>query len=155
VQSNPHEGWRSFLPYYIAKYKGEAFTIATDQMQYWYRDTPSSGGSTGGVVGNNGNHGQSELPPSTVCQDKIFYSALLKEDADVYVSIGDNRPTVQRGSKGLNHWSRGFEGQTGEVRFSVVRGGKKVKESEGTREIKSRTRLANGMTNWNAWVGSF
>lgn len=37
VDGLPHDSWRDFLPYYIAKYKNSPCTITRDQMSYWYR----------------------------------------------------------------------------------------------------------------------
>jgi glucan endo-1,3-alpha-glucosidase len=154
VNNMPHDSWRDFIPYYIATYKGDTFDITRDQMQYWYHTSPTSGGSTCGVVGNNADQGQTELSANTVTEDGIFFSALLMSAAEVHVQIGSAAVTVKQGVAGINHWSVPFNGQTGVPTFSVVRNGAVVNSGTGA-EITATTSLANGCTNYNAWVGSF
>lgn len=154
VDGYAHDSWRDFIPYYIAKFKGDDFTISRDQMQYWYHTAPTAGGSTCGVVGNNADQGQTELSPNLVVEDGVFFSALLSSAAEVHVQIGSNPVTVYQGAEGINHWSQPFNGQTGVPTFSVVRNG--VTSGSGTgAEITAATTLSNGCTNYNAWVGSF
>ncbi|CZR50931.1 related to mutanase [Phialocephala subalpina] len=154
VDGMPHESWRDFIPYYIAKFKGSTFDISRDQMQYWYHPAPTTGGSTCGVVGNNADQSQSELSPNLVVEDGVFFSALLSSAAKVHVQIGTNPITEYDGAEGINHWSQPFNGQTGVPTFSVVRNG--VTSGSGTGiEITASTTLSNGCTNYNAWVGSF
>jgi glucan endo-1,3-alpha-glucosidase len=154
VEGNPHDSWRDFLPYYIAKYKGSDFSISKDQMQYWYHTTPTAGGSTCGVVGNNANRNQTEISPNDVVEDGIFFSALLKEAAQVTVKIGSYPVVSCNGSTGINHWSQPFNGQTGVPKFSVIRGGQVIRSGIGAK-ITPKTTLSNGCTNYNAWVGGF
>ncbi len=123
-------------------------------MQYWYRTAPAAGGSTCGVVGNNGDQGQQELSPNEVLQDGIFFSALMQSAADIHVQIGNNAEVVFNGAAGINHWSLPFNGQTGVPKFCVVRDGTKVGSGVG-KEITAATILENGCTNYNPWVGSF
>jgi len=123
-------------------------------MQYWYRTAPAAAGSTCGVVGNNADQGQQELSPNDVLEDGIFFSALLSSPAEVKVQIGSNPEQVFSGTKGINHWSKPFNGQTGAPKFSVVRNGQTVGSGTG-KEITASTTLANGCTNYNPWVGSF
>lgn len=150
----PHESWRNFLPFYIARYKGENFAIIRDQMQYWYRNAPVAGGGTGNVVGNNAYQGQVEQPPNSLIADKVFFSALLKAPGEVQVQIGDNSLEKYNGVKGHNHWSQSFDGQTGEIKFRILRNEAVVKWGKG-RPIRAVTVLENGLTNYNAWVGGF
>ncbi|KAH8689532.1 putative glucan endo-1,3-alpha-glucosidase agn1 precursor [Talaromyces proteolyticus] len=154
VDNMPHESFRDFLPYYIATFKGSNFTISKDQMQYWYRLAPAAGGSACGVDGNDPDQGQTEVDPNTIVQDKVFFSALLTSAATVQVQIGSNSPTQFDGSQGLNHFSQPFNGQTGEVTFSIIRNGETVGNGTGA-AITSSTSLSNGCTNYNAWAGSF
>lgn len=154
VNDMPHDSWRDFLPYYIAKYKGAAFDIARDQVQYWYRDSAVSGGADCSVVGNNADQNQVETSPRNIIEDQVFISALLKAPADVYVQIGNNPPMKHSGVDGMNHWDQSFDGQAGEPKFSVLRNGIVVKSGKGT-PISAMTKLKNGCTNYNAWVGSF
>ena len=154
VEGMPHDSWRDFLPYYIAKYKGTAFTIAKDQMQYWYHTSPTAGGSTCGVVGNNADRNQTEISPNAIVEDGIFFSALLTAPAQVGVKIGNYPVAWYSGTAGINHWSRPFKCQTGVPTFSVVRYGEVVGSGTGV-AITANTTLSNGCTNYNAWVGSF
>lgn len=120
-------------------------------MTFWYRDSPASSGDSDWVVANNKNHEQTELKSRDVVQDKIFISALLKAPSDIYVQIGSSPKGLPfRGQKGFNHWSKPFNGQTGETTFTIERDGKTVSREKG-RPIKNR----GGRTNFNAWVGSF
>jgi len=151
----PHDAWRDFLPYYIAKYKGSKFTISKDQVQYWYRPAPAAAGSTCGITGNNADQGQQLYSPSEILQDGVFFSALLKEDAQVTVSIGDGPKVSFSGSQGINHWSVPFGGQTGAPSFKVVRNGATAAAGKGLKAITEATTLSNGCTNYNAFVGSF
>ncbi|KAL3422794.1 Glucan endo-1,3-alpha-glucosidase agn1 [Phlyctema vagabunda] len=152
VADMPHDSWRDLLPYYISQYKGTNHTISEDKMQYWYRTSPVSGGLLGTVTGNVANLGQETVSPDQIMQDKVFFSALLKQDATVTVQIGDNEAVSYQGTKGINHWSQPFDGQTGAVEFTVLRQGQVVKSGTGA-EITATTTLSNGLTNFNTWVG--
>ncbi|OZJ02016.1 hypothetical protein BZG36_05201 [Bifiguratus adelaidae] len=151
VNNMPHESWRDFLPYYIAMYKKSTFNISRDQMQYWYRTAPAAGGSTCGVVGNNPGW-QTTMSPNSIVQDKVFFSALLMSPATVTVQIGNYAAVSYNGVQGINHWSQPFNGQTGSVKFSVVRNGATVKSGTGV-AITASTTLSNGCTNYNAQSG--
>lgn len=148
----PHDSFRDFLPYYISQYKGTNYTVTEDLMQYWYRTAPTSGGSAGTVTGNIASQGQEVVSPDEVMQDKVFFSALLKSSATVQVQIGDNAAVSYKGTEGVNHWSQPFDGQTGNVTFTITRSGAVVKQGEGP-EITATTQLASGLTNFNTWVG--
>jgi hypothetical protein len=151
VEGMPHDGWRALLPYYIALYKGNFYDVFIDQMQYWYRLAPAAGGSTCGVEGNA--QWQTEMSPNNIVQDEVFFTALLSSEATVTVQIGNNAAVSYYGTQGLNHWSQAFNGQTGNVTFSIVRNGKAVKTGTGP-AITANTILSDGCSNYNAWVGS-
>lgn len=155
VDGSPHDSWRDFLPYYIAQYKGSSFAITRDQVQYWYRPSPSSGGSTCGVVGNNADQGQQEYSPNEILEDGVFFSALLQDDAQVTIQIGGGATVSFDGKSGINHWSVPFGGQTGAPTLQVVRNGATIIKGTGAKEITATTTLSNGCTNYNAFVGSF
>ena len=90
-------------------------------------------------------------------QDGVFFSALLKDAATVKVQIGDSPAVEFAGSKGLNHWSLPFGGRSGEVKFSVERGGN-VESGVGAAIGGVGAAVNNadgGCANYNAWVGSF
>lgn len=123
-------------------------------MQYWYRNSAVAGGADCTVVGNNADQDQVETSPRNLVEDTVFISALLKAPADLYVQIGNHPPTKHVGIDGMNHWHKPFDGQVGEPRFSVLRNGIIVKSGKGT-PISAITKLENGCTNYNAWVGSF
>lgn len=159
VDNMPHDAWRDLLPYYIAQYKngGTPPAVTTEKVHYWYRLTPAAAGSSDGVTGN---HCRSPIniygyqqcyDPNTIVQDKIFFTALLRSPADVTVQIGDNTPVSFRAnSAGANHFSQPFNGQTGPVKVQIVRDGVVVVSGTGTAIQASP---ANGITNYNAWVG--
>lgn len=123
-------------------------------MQYWYRTAPVAAGNTCGVVGNSAGNGQSTTTPAQVLEDGVFFSALLTSAAQVQVQIGSGQAVTFQGSAGINHWSVPFKGQTGEPKFSVLKGGSVVKSGTGA-AITTGTSLADGCANYNAWVGSF
>ncbi|TGO58568.1 hypothetical protein BCON_0053g00030 [Botryotinia convoluta] len=154
VKNMPHSNLLTLLPYYISQYKGIKSNATTDSMQYWYRTSPAAAGLTGGVLGNNPNQGQIEYSPNTLCEDKVFFTALLQSAADVHVQIGESPVTSYSGKAGLNSWSQGFSGQTGNVTFSIVRNSKTVKSESGT-EITAESSVVGGLTNFNVWVGGF
>ncbi|RAL62377.1 hypothetical protein DID88_004943 [Monilinia fructigena] len=154
VKNMPHDKLLTLLPYYIAQYKGTNLKPTTDSMQYWYRTSPSISGTFGGVLGNNPTQGQAEYSPSLLAQDKIFFTALLQSAADVQVQIGNSPARNYNGTAGLNHWSQPFNGQTGNVTFSIVRNGETVKSESGT-EITGVSSVLGGLTNFNCWVGGF
>lgn len=155
VDGMPHDSWRDFLPYYIAKYKGTSYTITKDQVQYWYRPSPAAGGSACGVVGNNADQSETELSANAVVEDGVFFSALLKSAATVSAKIGSGPAVTFKGVAGINHWSIPFNGHTGQPSFKVVRNGSTVAQGTGLKAITSSTPLSNGCTNYNAFVGSF
>uniref|UniRef100_A0A093V1L1 Glucan endo-1,3-alpha-glucosidase agn1 n=1 Tax=Talaromyces marneffei PM1 TaxID=1077442 RepID=A0A093V1L1_TALMA len=151
VDNMSHQSFLDFLPFYIAIFKGDTFNISRDQMQYWYRLAPAAAGSACGVYGNDPDQGQTTVDVNSIVQDKVFFSALLTADATVTVQIGSNAAVSYDGVAGMNHWSQDFNGQTGAVTFSVVRGGATVKSGIGA-EITASTSLSNGCTNYNPWL---
>jgi glucan endo-1,3-alpha-glucosidase len=149
VDGMPHDNWRDLLPYYIASFKGNNTVPAgaSEKLQYWYRLTPASAGSTDGVTGGNG----PTYPPAEVVQDNVFVTALVNEPATISVQIGNNAPTqFQATTAGINHFSQPFNGQTGNVTFSIERDGQVV--LTGTGEAIS-AQPSSGIANFNAWVG--
>lgn len=89
-------------------------------------------------------------------QDKIFYSALLASAKQVTVTVGG----VDLGATwthtpsdpvGIYHGSVAFGGHTGAVEIRV---GDLVFKGESITTSCSRATGQNGLTNWNAWVGS-
>jgi glucan endo-1,3-alpha-glucosidase len=151
-----HDAWRDSLPYYIAKYKRNTqYSIGEEQVTYWYIRSPTSGGSTCGVVGNNALDGQTELSANAVVEDGIFFSALLVENATVSLKIGNFAATTYAGVAGINHWSRALGGETGVPYISLIRNGIEIGHGFGMKEITAKTTLSSGCTNYNPWVGSF
>ncbi|KAI9373764.1 glycoside hydrolase [Aspergillus egyptiacus] len=176
VKGYPHDAWRTFLPHYIDAYRRRNAMLReglsnpnavitytpqprpkypisyTDKIVYWYRLNPSNSGSAGGTTGNNLNMGQPALEPGEVSQDRVFVSVLVTEPSELHVQIGDAAPTVLRVlARGINHYFVPFEGQTGPVRFTVVRYGRVVQMTTGPAITR---RCVDGMVNWNAYVGS-
>ena len=152
VDGFPHDAWRNFLPYYIAAYKGTPLAITTDQVQYWYRDTPAAAGSACSVTGNIASQDQTEVDPNSIMEDGIFFSALLVAAGDVTVQIGSSAVVSFAGVAGINHWSIPFAGRTGAPTFTVVRGGVTTASGTGLKDITDGT---GGCTNYNAFVGGF
>lgn len=156
VEGMPHDGWRDFLPYLIQKYKTGSATISQEGLTTWYRRNPNTACSTGGTSGNDAGHGQTQIPPSDVLQDKIFYSALLGSSADVSVSIGGSVQqgtweNIPSGGSGIYHGSVPFNGRTGDVVVTISRSGSTIAQVQGA---SITTQCTQNIENWNAWVGS-
>ena len=143
------------LPYYIAQYKsGNTTAPEVNQVKiaYSHRPNPSNAGSADGTTGNDPSGGQVGYDPSMVSQDQISLDVLVKAAADVTVQIGDNPVNVLRATHaGVNHFSIPFQGQTGNVTYTVSRYGMTILQHTGA-EISSD--CDGGLVNWNAIVGS-
>ncbi|EON68507.1 hypothetical protein W97_07765 [Coniosporium apollinis CBS 100218] len=150
VDGMPHDAWRNLLPYYIARYKTGSAAIPNDKLSYWYRLTTAAAGSANGVTGNNCAY-QRCYNPNEIVQDKVFVTALVKAPAVVKVQIGSNQPdTFQATVAGARHFTTPFNGRTGPVRVWIERNSQSVLSSTGTAIL---ARPADGITNYNAWVG--
>ncbi|THV53838.1 hypothetical protein BGAL_0041g00240 [Botrytis galanthina] len=151
----PHDAWLLFLPYIIETYKTGYSSIGQEGVQAWYRPNPNSAGcGTNGTTGNTASQLLIEFPPSKVVQDKIFYSALLSSEADVFVTIGG----VDTGAKwlkkpysgvGIYHGSVDIKG-TGPVIIVISRGGTVICSAIGDVHISNDCQL--GLANYNAYV---
>lgn len=145
------------LPYYISAYKaGNTTTVNQvydeEKIVYYHRTNPSSAGSTGGTTANTATQGQTPAPPQLASQDSIFMDVLVKAPSTVTVQIGGNTPTTLTASvPGINHLSVPFNGQTGQVKYTVTRAGQTILSTVGA-EIT--TNCPDGIVNWNAIVGS-
>ncbi|KAL4915613.1 glycosyl hydrolase family 71-domain-containing protein [Aspergillus aurantiobrunneus] len=169
VKGCPHDAWREFLPHYIDAYRRQnamlrgavpnpstvssyapRYSISyADKIVYWYRLNPSSSGSAGGTTGNNPNMGQPELKPGEVSQDRVFVSVLVTEPSHVHIQIGHAAPRILLAEEpGLNHFSVPFNGQSGPVRFAIVRHGREVETTWGPTITEKCT---DGLVNWNAF----
>ncbi|CAK1363204.1 Mutanase [Cercospora beticola] len=157
AQDMPHDGWRALLPYWISTYKnGGVQPVANETLEYWYRLSPKNACGDGGTSGNTASHGQQQYRAAEVVQDNVFFTALLDSPADAIVTIGGVNTTATwrnkpSGGRGLYHGSVPFNGRTGQVSISVVRNGNTVIQQTGK---PISTSCQNGVTNWNAWVGS-
>ena len=153
VSSNSHEAWRELLPYYIAAYKSGNTTLPEiDQAKIvWaHKPNPSSSGSSGGTTGNAPY--QAEVAPTTASPDNISLNVLVQYPATVQVQIGDNSPTtVYANTQGINHFSIPFNGQTGQVTYTLIRDGKTLMTAQGDTITSQCT---DELVNWNAVVGS-
>ena len=86
-----------------------------------------------------------------VVQDKVFFTALLTSPATVTVQIGSNETDIlSSNAVGPFHSSVPFNGRTGAVTVSIVRGSDVVVSEAGPAITNSPP---NGLTNYNAWVG--
>jgi len=152
----PHDHWRDLLPFYIQQYKAafgscSAPIVSTEMLHFWYRLAPKDSGSVNGVTSNDCNY-QTCYTPEQVVQDEVFVTALITSlPAQVTIQIGNNAAqTYDATTVGANHFSQAFNGQTGNVTFSIVRNGQTVISSTGDAILSSP---ANGINNYNAWVG--
>jgi aminopeptidase I len=137
-------GMTSYASHYPISYR--------DKIVYWYRLNPSNSGSTGGTTGNNPKMGQPELNPGGVSQDRVFISVLVAKPSHIHVRIGHAVPTILLAKEpGINHYSVPFNGQSGPVRFAIVRQGREIETAMGP---AITDKCMGGMVNWNAFVGS-
>jgi Glycosyl hydrolase family 71 len=156
----PHDAWRTFLPYVIDTYKYGNAPIPSEQVVTWYRVNPNTACSTGGTTGNTASQGQTEVSPTTVSLDKVFFSALLDGPANVDVTIGSSTVAgtwrnTPAGGSGIYHGSVPFNGATGPFTVTIwrsVNGAQStVAEVEGA---AITTACQDGIVNWNAWTGA-
>ncbi|CAG8909305.1 unnamed protein product [Penicillium egyptiacum] len=156
VTDMPHDGWRNTLPYFIDMYKKGSAEVTQESIIAWYRPAPAAACSSGGTSGNTAAQLQIEFPPAEMVQDRIFFSAVLGSFSGAVVSIGGNAETVGWSSVpdddvGVYHGSVAFDGRTGPVTVSLMRGSTVITTIEGKAISGSCT---DGIQNWNAWVGS-
>ena len=145
----PHDHWRDLLPYYIQAYKTGQPGIKKEKFHFWYRLSPAAAGSSDGTAGNA--PWQPSTSPNIVVQDKVFFTALLTGPATVTVQIGSNETDIiSPHAVGAFHGSVPFNGRTGPVKVSIVRGSNVVLSKSGPAITNSPP---NGLTNYNAWVG--
>lgn len=145
----PHDHWRDLLPYYIQAYKTGKPGITKEKLHFWYRLSPAAAGSSDGTAGNA--PWQPSTSPNVVVQDKVFFTALLTSPATVTVQIGSNETDILSSNEvGAFHSSVPFNGRTGAVTVSIVRGSDVVVSEAGPAITNSPP---NGLTNYNAWVG--
>ncbi|KAK3935749.1 glucan endo-1,3-alpha-glucosidase [Diplogelasinospora grovesii] len=152
----PHDGWRQFLPYLISQYKTGRASITTESLVSWFRLSPANACSTGGTTGNTASQGQVVYDPATLAQDRVFFSALLSSSAQVSIAIGrvtqrGSWSSIPSGGSGIYFGSVPFNGLTGAVTVTISRNGKIVAQMQGATVSKQCT---NGISSWNAWVGS-
>jgi len=147
--NNPHDGWRALLPAYIAAYKSGNATVTpkTDTLSWAHQPNPGkscgSGGTTGGQAGGD---------PTVFAEDAIDVDVLLTGPADIAVQIGSGAPTTKKAvSAGISHFQIPFNGQTGQVTYTVSRNSKTVMTVKGA---SITTTCQNGQVNWNAITGS-
>lgn len=152
----PHDSWRLFLPFLIDTYKYGTATIDKEGLTVWHRLQPASACSSGGTSGNTAGQLQLEFYPTEVVQDHIFFSALLSAPATITVRIGG---VTKRGSWtwqpgggiGIYHGSVPFGSSLGDVVVTLERDGTQIAQVRGS---SISTDCVQGLTNWNAWVGS-
>ncbi|KAL2814464.1 glycoside hydrolase [Aspergillus granulosus] len=164
VDEMPHDGWRVLLPFLIKQYKagggeqGKNVDIEEEVLSVWYRLSPAKACENGNTTGNTEDLHQTLLDPGVVLEDKVFYSALLEDGADVSVVIGgDIGPgagwtNIPESGRGVYHGSSGMGDREGEVVVTLSRNGETFAEMRG-RNIELQKECPLNKTNWNAWVG--
>ena len=100
----------------------------------------------------NPNYQPPQYPPGDVSLDAIGLDVIVAEPSDVTVQIGDNPVTVlQATTAGPNHFLVYFNGQTGNVTYTVKRNGQVVVSTIGAAITED---CVDGIVNWNAIVGT-
>lgn len=158
----PHDGWRTFLPYLIERYKrNSTVEVGKDDENVvtWYRLSRdgASGCKDGGTTGNAPVQDQKEYTPEEILQDRVFYSALLGSPANVSVTIGGDAvdgswDVKPKDGKGVYMGSVEVNG-VGDVKVEVKRGEDVVAHVDGEK-IKGECEADGGFRNFNAWVGT-
>lgn len=151
----PHDGWRDLLPYWIDTYKHGKANITNETLVTWYRPHPASACKSGNTTGNTASQLQAEFEPAKVVQDRIFFSALLTDVANVTVTVGgealgagwDNKPS---GRIGVYHGSAPYKNATGDVKVIISRDGSPIAKVDGK---PITTTCTENISNYNAWVG--
>jgi hypothetical protein len=157
VSNMPHDGWRLTLPQSIDLYVRNTTTITQEGVSVWYRTQPAAACNAGDTTGNTASQLQIEFDPTSIVQDRVFFTAILGSAADVSVSIGGASQAatwsdVPDGNIGLYHGSAPFNGHTGTVVVTISRSGGTVASVTGAAITTSCG--TGGLENWNAWVGS-
>ncbi|RDW89999.1 glycoside hydrolase family 71 protein [Aspergillus mulundensis] len=163
VAGMPHDGWRALLPYLIEQYKagseGERKKVEIEEelLSVWYRLSPAKACEDGGTTGNTEESDQMILGPGEVLEDKVFYSALLEEGANVSVVIGGESgaagwTNTPESGRGVYHGSVDMGDREGEVVVMLSRNGDIFREMRG-KSIELQENCPLNQTNWNAWVG--
>jgi hypothetical protein len=127
----PHDAWGASLPFVIDTYKTGSGTI-TESLYVWHRLSSVADCANDGTTANTASQLQIEFDPKDVVEDKIFFTALLVEDAYWTIKIGGHvlkdtstlpewtsRP--QNGGGGLYHGSFPMSGVTGLVQVCLTR----------------------------------
>jgi glucan endo-1,3-alpha-glucosidase len=155
VNNMPHVKWLDILPYYTSLYKNGQADVTDEKLVYWYRLTPAAAADAGGVTGNNCPSPINKFPSDTQCfnpgevsQDKIFFTALVKNaGTQIKLQVGGNaEATYTATAAGAFHTSQPFNGQNGVVKInmgSLTGNGAAIQD-----------RPSSGSTNFNVWVGS-
>ncbi|PLB43332.1 glycosyl hydrolase family 71 protein [Aspergillus steynii IBT 23096] len=157
-----HDGWRTFLPYWVQRYKAnKTVDVSEDEENVvtWYRlaRDGASGCKDGGTTGNAKVQGQKEYKPEEILRDRIFYAALLGSPANVSVKVGgaavagtwDVEP---EGGKGVYTGSVEVKDE-GDVKVVVKRGDDVVAQVDGEK-IRGDCEADGGYRNFNPWVGT-
>ena len=157
VDKMPHDAYRILLPVYIAAYKGNNGSADfKEDLVFAHKINPgATQGScnAGPVVGNQ--PGQPGVSAADVSTDAIDIYLLVNSPADLSVTIGGGQAqTFTANAAGINYFSADFQGQTGDVSYTVTRGGNTIMQFTGA-TISSDCSASNGQINFNAITGSY
>lgn len=158
----PHDGWRTFMPYWVQRYKSNrTVDVPADQENVvtWYRLARDgvSGCKDGGTTGNAPVQGQKEYEPEEILRDRIFYAALLGAPANVSIKVGSAAvagtwDVEPKDGKGVYTGSVEVK-DVGDVKVMVQRGDDVVAQVDGEK-IRGDCEENDGFRNFNAWVGT-
>ncbi|KAF7590107.1 hypothetical protein BBP40_003263 [Aspergillus hancockii] len=162
VNDMPHDGWRELLPFLIDTYKNGRAYVDEEKVVTWYRPSLTKDCSDGKTSGNTASQLQLEFDPAELSKDRVYFTALLQQDADVAVYFNggirvktewDFLPpgTEGFGGAGLYHGSAPVH-HAGNLEVHIVRDTMTIFSVVGNMSI-SAGNCVDGMTNWNAWVG--
>lgn len=140
VRDMNHAPWRIIAKYYIEWWKtGRAPHVHMDQVVYWYRVHPRDADCSRGMSTGIRN---SDMPA-----DAVIAWALVKDQATINVSIGENSVSFEANGSGPQMATVEFpnnipyEGVTPEA--SIVRNGETVQSGQGSRAVSSSCDMAN------------
>lgn len=158
----PHDGWRELLPYLIDTYKNGRAYVNEEKVVTWYRPSLAKDCSDGKTSGNTASQLQLEFDPADLSEDRVYFTALLQETANVAVYFdGGIRVKAEWdflppgpegfGGAGLYHGSVPAQHAVN-LEVHITRDTMTIFSVVGNKSISAEN-CVDGLTNWNAWVG--
>lgn len=148
AKSQPHDGWRVFLPYLISLAKTGEASFSEENISAWYRQNPKAACGDDGTTGNTATQLQTTYDATDLIEDSIFFAAILSATAVFSVTINGQSTPITWKSKpkngvGLYRGSAPYLGMTGPVVITVTRGSQILQASGPSITYECTDGLAN------------